>query len=59
VVNDERPFPFRWTHYIGKDGKVLFIDKEVKPGDHGEAVAKQLKELKIPPKPKDPEAERP
>jgi thioredoxin-dependent peroxiredoxin len=48
VVNAERPFPFRWTFYIGKDGKVLFIDKEVKPGDHGEAVVKQLDKLEIP-----------
>ena len=58
MVNAERQFPFRWTYYIGKDGKVLFIDKEVKPGDHGEAVVKQLQELKIPPKPKDTEADR-
>ena len=51
VVNADRKLPFRWTFYIGKDGKVLFVDKEVKAGSHGEAVAKKLKELKIPPKP--------
>ena len=35
VVNDERPFPFRWTFYIGKDGKILSIDKSVKAASHG------------------------
>ncbi len=35
----------RWTYYIGKDGKILYIDKAVKAGDHGKAIAKKLKEL--------------
>jgi thioredoxin-dependent peroxiredoxin len=38
----------RWTFYIGKDGKILFIDKEVKPDGAGEDVAKKLAELGIP-----------
>jgi thioredoxin-dependent peroxiredoxin len=47
----ERKGPSRWTFYIGQDGKVLFIDKQVKAASHGEAVAKKLEELKVPRKP--------
>jgi peroxiredoxin Q/BCP len=47
VVTAERAVPFRWTFYIGKDGKILHIDKEVSPKDAGEAVAKKLAELKV------------
>src|SRR6185295_2012826 len=31
VLNTERGFANRWTFYIGKDGKILAIDKAVKP----------------------------
>jgi peroxiredoxin Q/BCP len=34
----------RWTFYIGKDGRILDIDRAVKAGTHGEAVAKALEE---------------
>lgn len=40
----------RWTFYIGPDGKILAIDKAVKPGFAGEALIAELKELKIPAK---------
>jgi peroxiredoxin Q/BCP len=49
VVDDKRQLPQRWTFYIGKDGKLLHIDKEVKAASHGEDVAAKLKELKIEP----------
>lgn len=38
----------RWTFYIGKDGRILDIDKKVKAATHGEAVAKRLEELGVP-----------
>lgn len=38
----------RWTFYIGKDGKILHIDKEVKASRHGSDVAKKLAELGVP-----------
>jgi peroxiredoxin Q/BCP len=38
----------RWTFYVGKDGKILFIDKDVKPDTAGADVAKRLAELGIP-----------
>jgi peroxiredoxin Q/BCP len=40
----------RWTFYIGPDGKVLAIDKAVKPASSGEALVTELKELKVPPR---------
>ncbi len=38
----------RWTFYIGKDGRILDIDKKVKSATHGDAVAKRLEELGVP-----------
>ena len=39
----------RWTFYIGPDGKILFIDKQVKPASSGEDMVAKLKDLKVPP----------
>jgi len=47
VVNEERKVPFRWTFFIGEDGKILHIDKEVKTETHGADVAAKLKELGV------------
>lgn len=57
VVTVERAFPQRWTFYIGKDGKVLYIDKKVKTKSHGADVAKKLSELKVAEKQQQPEKE--
>ena len=37
----------RWTFYIGTDGKILAIDKEVKTDTHGSDVASKLGELGV------------
>jgi peroxiredoxin Q/BCP len=37
----------RWTFYIGKDGKILAIDKAVKPETSAEDMAARLKELGV------------
>ena len=37
----------RWTFYIGADGKILAIDKEVKTETHGADVAAQLGSLGV------------
>ena len=42
-----RPFPHRHTFYIGKDGKILAIDKGVKTGSAGADIAAKLAELNI------------
>jgi peroxiredoxin Q/BCP len=38
----------RWTFYIDKDGKVLFVDKDVRVDSAGADVARKLAELGIP-----------
>jgi peroxiredoxin Q/BCP len=40
-------FARRWTFYIAPDGKILHIDKEVKPGTSGADMVSKLGELKI------------
>ena len=47
VFDDTRLVSNRWTFYIGKDGKILHIDKQVKTGAHGQDVAAKLDELKV------------
>jgi thioredoxin-dependent peroxiredoxin len=38
----------RWTFYIGKDGRILDIDKSVKPATSAEDMAAKLGDLKVP-----------
>ena len=40
-------FPSRWTFYIGLDGRILDIDKQVHPTSHGHDVAGRLTGLGI------------
>ena len=47
VVNAVRRWPARWTFYIGADGKILAIDKEVNTKTHATDVAARLKELGV------------
>jgi thioredoxin-dependent peroxiredoxin len=47
-VLNERGIANRWTFYIGKDGKILAIDKAVKPETSAEDMAAKLKELGVP-----------
>jgi peroxiredoxin Q/BCP len=47
LVTGKGGYPKRWTYYIGKNGKILAIDKHVKAGKHGAAVVKKLADLKI------------
>jgi thioredoxin-dependent peroxiredoxin len=37
----------RWTFYIGKDGKILAIEKTIKPATSAEDMAAKLGELKV------------
>ncbi len=48
VLGDVLPFPKRWTFYIGKNGRILKIDKSVKTGSSGDDIAVTLGELKVP-----------
>ena len=46
-VLNERGMASRWTYYIGKDGKILFVDKAVKPASAAKDIAAKLKELGV------------
>jgi len=37
----------RWTFYIGADGRILDIDKEVRAASHGTDIVKRLEELRV------------
>ena len=37
----------RWTFYIGADGRILAIDKEVHAASHGRHVVARLEELGV------------
>ncbi len=53
LIKGTRPFPSRTTIYIDKKGKIAYIDKKVKPGQHGEDIVKKLQELKFEPAKRD------
>ena len=40
-------FASRWTFYIGADGRIAAIDKQVQAGSHGTDVVQQLRALKV------------
>jgi peroxiredoxin Q/BCP len=42
-----RPWPARWTFYIGVDGRLLHIDRKVNPGTAGADVAARLEALGV------------
>jgi thioredoxin-dependent peroxiredoxin len=46
-VLSERGMANRWTFYIGKDGKVLAIEKTIKPATSAEDMAAKLGELNV------------
>ncbi len=47
VVTAQRSVPYRWTFYIGKDGKILKVDRKVKAATDGETAAATLKALGV------------
>lgn len=47
VLNEQRGFSNRWTYYIGKNGRILHVDKSVKSGAHGADIANKLAELGV------------
>ena len=47
VVTDKRQVPFRWTFYIGKNGKILKVDRKVKAAIDGTTAAATLKALGV------------
>lgn len=47
VLNPAGTAARRWTFYIGADGKILFIDKQVSTGTAGDDLARKLGELGV------------
>ena len=47
VITGDQAYASRWTFYIGRDGKILYIDKHVNPASHGQDVLARLKALGI------------
>jgi len=50
VLAYEGKMASRTTFYIGADGKILYVDREVKPDTAGEDVVARLEKLGIPKK---------
>ena len=55
VITPDRPpdrqFASRWTFYIGPDGTVRDIDREVKPDSAAPDIVRRLEALKVPKSP--------
>lgn len=47
VVNAERQLAARWTFYIGPDGRIRAIDKQVSPATSGQDIVAKLKALGV------------
>lgn len=47
VVNSTTKFASRWTFYIGRDGRILHVDKQVNTATHGRDVVRRLAELGV------------
>ena len=43
----ERQLASRWTFYIGPDGKIIDIDKTVKPATSGQDIVAKLESLGV------------
>lgn len=47
MLPGESKYCSRHTVYIGADGKILYVDRSVKPSTAGEDVAARLEELGV------------
>ena len=45
VITGDKAYASRWTFYIGKDGKILYIDRQVSPASHGKDMVERIKAL--------------
>ena len=48
VVLNDTSFASRWTFYIGVDGRILYVDRLVSPGNAGQVIAARLAQLGVP-----------
>jgi thioredoxin-dependent peroxiredoxin len=47
VVGPDQPFASRWTFYVGLDGTIAHIDKQISASNIGEAIVARLAELGV------------
>ncbi len=47
VLAAGKQYASRWTFYIGRDGKILYVDRNVNPEAHGADVVARLKALGV------------
>jgi thioredoxin-dependent peroxiredoxin len=47
VTGPIQRWPSRWTFYIGSDGRILDIDKDVHPSTHVDDIVAKLKALRV------------
>jgi peroxiredoxin Q/BCP len=47
IVKNDKGNAARVTFYIGKDGKILYVDDQVSAKSAGEGIAAKLKELGV------------
>jgi peroxiredoxin Q/BCP len=47
VTDAVKKWASRWTFIIGKDGKILYIDRNVDPARHVDDLVKKLDELNV------------
>ncbi len=47
VIPTGKEYASRWTFYIGPDGKILDVDRQVRPGTAGEDMAAKLQSLGV------------
>ncbi len=45
AFDEENNVAARWTFFIGRDGRILFVDREVSPTSHGEDILARVQEL--------------
>ena len=45
VLDEEHGTAARWTFFIGRDGRILAVDREVSPTSHGGDVLARAQEL--------------
>ena len=48
VLGEDGVHARRWTFYIGADGTLLYLDREVDPATAGADIARRLEELGVP-----------
>lgn len=48
VIREDFGLANRWTYYVGPDGRILHIDREVNPSTAGEDTIARLEALNVP-----------